>query len=590
MSQSVHRVSATLLMILTGCASPMFSGMVSRGHQGPASSDRDVAADSGSSAATRDLEISKQKLTESRAAARDTPRFERRIHELLLAASRSRRAGELAAARTSYDQVLRIDAGNSEAHYWLAVIADDQGRFVDAERHYSVLLKQNPRDPNVLASLGWSQLLQGRYEDSEQTLRNALVYAPTHQTALYNLGWLYGTRGNYDQALAIFRSAGSEADAQRAIAELAQTSKRSESAASAEAYPAVGSAAPLPNDRTLLARNDASRERQSSHNLSAPDPWNDRRSDLTTVGPQPGYDRSGDRPLAQSANPSSGFNRPAPPQINGSFAEIDRYANSSPAQANHPRQAESQAQFLGVEPGVSGLAGMLPGRMEPTKYEQSPSSRNGPPVITPGASASARNTNTDRNSPSSLLGAVASSIGPDNPPTSSGRTGTTLPEWMAAGSDRSDAAPPSAADRRPGRDPAYEAQLVAAQLGLCAGTGAPVFFAVEPENPAGDTTTSLRPTPSIPAATGTSPPMPPAPALSDRPKIAPRPSNEAEYSLPAETVPRTSSLPPWPGRPSVASPIPTEVVPSAETPGLSAGGSSPAVNYSAGRPVAPPSR
>src|SRR5258708_34631649 len=82
------------------------------------------------------------------------------------------------------------------------------------------MLKPTLGAPNVPASLGCSYLLQGRYEDSERTLRDALHYAPTHQTALYNLGWLYGIRGDDDQALAIFRSAGTEAEAQRALAEL----------------------------------------------------------------------------------------------------------------------------------------------------------------------------------------------------------------------------------------------------------------------------------------------------------------------------------------------------------------------------------
>ena len=185
MPHSAHWLPATVLMLLTGCASPMLSGQSSRGHTGSTSPDRDIASDPAPPAGAGDSQISNRKPRDSHAASRETAAPERRTPDLLAAASRSRRAGKLAAARMSYDQVLRIDPENSEAHYWLAVIADDQGRFADAERHYSVLLKQTPRDPNVLASLGWSLLLQGRYDESEQTLRDALQAAPTHGLIKY---------------------------------------------------------------------------------------------------------------------------------------------------------------------------------------------------------------------------------------------------------------------------------------------------------------------------------------------------------------------------------------------------------------------
>jgi len=249
MPHSVHRLPVTVLMLLTGCASPMLSGQMSLGRRGSVTPASDIASDPALPGATRDSQLANRKPSENRNSTRETPALERRTQELLAAGSRSRRDGKLAAARMSYEQVLRIDRENSEAHYWLAVIADDQGRFADAELHYSVLLKQNPRDPNVLASLGWSQLLQGRYDDSERTLRNALTYSPTHQTALYNLGWLYGTRGDYQKALGIFRSAGNESDAQRAIAELRQNAPRSEGAIGADVYAAQGGNRPLPADR-----------------------------------------------------------------------------------------------------------------------------------------------------------------------------------------------------------------------------------------------------------------------------------------------------------------------------------------------------
>ena len=44
-------------------------------------------------------------------------------------------------------------------------IADDERKFPEAERIYQSLLKDRPKDPAVLTSLGWSYYLQGRLDD-----------------------------------------------------------------------------------------------------------------------------------------------------------------------------------------------------------------------------------------------------------------------------------------------------------------------------------------------------------------------------------------------------------------------------------------
>lgn len=154
----------------------------------------------------------------SRAAV--DPKLRRPIAEALAAGRKHETQGNLAAARVDYERVLELDPRNTFAHYQLALMADNEGRFADAERHYLVVVDHTPDNPDLLSSLGWSYLLQGRYADSERVLRDALHIDPRHRTALYNLGWLYGKRGFYDESLAILRSAGSEADAQQALAKL----------------------------------------------------------------------------------------------------------------------------------------------------------------------------------------------------------------------------------------------------------------------------------------------------------------------------------------------------------------------------------
>src|SRR4029079_4048638 len=127
------------------------------------------------------------------------------IAEALAEAGRADRANDPAGVRTAYARVVALEPMHAYANYQLAVIADNEGRFTEAERHYQTLLRKSPRNADLLASLGWSYLLQGRYEESERTLREALAVDSKHRTAMYNLGWLYGTLGDYDQSIAIFR-------------------------------------------------------------------------------------------------------------------------------------------------------------------------------------------------------------------------------------------------------------------------------------------------------------------------------------------------------------------------------------------------
>lgn len=484
---------------------------------------------------------------------------------------------------------------NSEAQYWLAVIADEQGRFADAERHYSALLKQSPRDPNVLASLGWSYLLQGRYDESERVLRNALLYAPAHQTALYNLGWLYGTRGDYEQALSIFRSAGSEADAQRAIAELKQSSP-SELVAGTEVYAANDRSRP-PAAELIPANVDPRTGRSDAGypNNAAPQFAGDiQRPEIAIPNPRGATrERATSREITAPApwNGGRGAGSEAPPRAPSEFATAR--AGSSPTQANQARQAEPQTSGLGRDASAGGFAQIQPTGMEPMNYEQSTRGPNGlqPPVITPRVVGSGTNGgrpgSTALNSPASGS-PLPAGAGSRNSPLSNGTAAgdTRLPEWSSApAADRPGAAQQGTGDPQRGRISWSDAQASAAQLGLSAGVAGPIFFVPSSaEPPPGEGTAGSRPVLSEPAVSAATPQVPAGPSGPGRQAIASRLPPPPSYALTPETAaPQTSSLPPWPGRPSLAAPIPTEVMPSAEPPGLGAADSVPPVSYSTER-------
>src|SRR5579872_4027453 len=216
------RLSAFALLALTGCAAPGFlatsSGSKATAESAAGSGPRASAFTSSWSGAQQDNRAPQ----DSGAAAAAAESGERRIRDLQVAGDRSQKAGDRRAARIAFEQVLRLAPGDAYANYQLAKMDDDDHRFADAERHYFTVMKQSPNDPNILSSLGWSYFLQGRYDDSDRILREALRYDPNHKFALNNLGMLYGTRGDYDGALTIFRMAGSESEAQKALALLKQ--------------------------------------------------------------------------------------------------------------------------------------------------------------------------------------------------------------------------------------------------------------------------------------------------------------------------------------------------------------------------------
>jgi Flp pilus assembly protein TadD len=141
------------------------------------------------------------------------------LADTMTAAERAESQGNLTEAKGLYERALTYRPDHPRAHHRLATIADRESRFGDAERHYRAALKVSPKDADLLSDLGFSYQLQGRDEESEQRLRDALRVNPKHRQALFNLGNLYARHGRPDDALALYRKAGSEAEAVAALAQ-----------------------------------------------------------------------------------------------------------------------------------------------------------------------------------------------------------------------------------------------------------------------------------------------------------------------------------------------------------------------------------
>ncbi|NIM29618.1 MAG: tetratricopeptide repeat protein [Gammaproteobacteria bacterium] len=76
-----------------------------------------------------------------------------RLHPLLAQAYEAWRAGDLVAAKRSYQRVLKSDPRNRNAHLGLGAIAVRDGMWDEASEHYTTLLRLNPRDSVAQAGL-----------------------------------------------------------------------------------------------------------------------------------------------------------------------------------------------------------------------------------------------------------------------------------------------------------------------------------------------------------------------------------------------------------------------------------------------------
>jgi len=146
-----------------------------------------------------------------------TPRLDRTEESLAMALLRGRnceRTGDWEKARKIYEALREEHPENLEIVHRLGVVADAQRRHGEAEQLFLIALQQDPRNATLLCDLGYCYFLQGQLSKAEAALMKATALEPSNQRHWNNLGLVVGHMGRHEEALAHFRKAGSEADAQ----------------------------------------------------------------------------------------------------------------------------------------------------------------------------------------------------------------------------------------------------------------------------------------------------------------------------------------------------------------------------------------
>ncbi len=81
------------------------------------------------------------------------------------------------------------------------------GHPIDAEKAFREVLKEDPRNPEVLDGLGVSLVMQGRYQDALAPLQKAVQLAPENGSFRNNLGVAQMELGQYAEASSAFAAA-----------------------------------------------------------------------------------------------------------------------------------------------------------------------------------------------------------------------------------------------------------------------------------------------------------------------------------------------------------------------------------------------
>ena len=127
-------------------------------------------------------------------------------------------SGKQDEARAHYEQLVADYPDRYETYHALAVLADRQRRFAQAQSLYERALQLKPDDAEILNDLGYCFYLAGQLDKAESALLKAVARGPAEPRYRNNLGLVYGHQRRMPEALACFQKAGSEADAQYNLA------------------------------------------------------------------------------------------------------------------------------------------------------------------------------------------------------------------------------------------------------------------------------------------------------------------------------------------------------------------------------------
>jgi tetratricopeptide (TPR) repeat protein len=131
--------------------------------------------------------------------------------------------GDKARAKLIFEQTLKSDPRNIDAHTYLGMIAAEANELNEAERHFAAAASLAPTEPSTKNNYGAILMRLGRMAQAQTEFEASLKLNPNQPSALTNLAQIYFDRGQLDDlrmARSLLERAGknsSDAEIPRAI-------------------------------------------------------------------------------------------------------------------------------------------------------------------------------------------------------------------------------------------------------------------------------------------------------------------------------------------------------------------------------------
>jgi len=122
------------------------------------------------------------------------------IHPRVQAGYAAYQAGDLALARSEYQEVLREDASNRDALLGIAAVESRSGRPGEAESHYRRLLQADPRDAHAHAGLLALRAQRVDPLQAETRIKTLMAGDPEASVLHFSLGNQYARQGRWGEA------------------------------------------------------------------------------------------------------------------------------------------------------------------------------------------------------------------------------------------------------------------------------------------------------------------------------------------------------------------------------------------------------
>jgi len=106
--------------------------------------------------------------------------------------------GDKDKAKSFFEQALKTDPRNVDAHTYLGILADKANQLAEAERHFAAAASLAPSEPSTRNNYGAILMRLGRTEKACVEFEASLKLNPNQPSALTNLAQIYFDRGQFD--------------------------------------------------------------------------------------------------------------------------------------------------------------------------------------------------------------------------------------------------------------------------------------------------------------------------------------------------------------------------------------------------------